>query len=63
MTRYYFSDRIITLPLDHPLLEKTRHIKKQFKRKMQNYIHEIKDGLLKEEHPVSNECERLHIPS
>lgn len=50
--RYYFPNGIVSFPFGHPFLENTRNIKKQFKRKIQNHIKQIKDKLLKEEHCV-----------
>ena len=50
--RYYFPNGIVSVPFGHPFLENTRNIKKQFKRKIQNHIKQIKDKLLKEEHCV-----------
>ena len=57
----YFSDGIASLPFGHPLLEKTRDIRKQFKRKIHKHIHEIKDELLKEKRRISTKCERIRI--
>ena len=56
--RCYFSDGIASLLFGHLLLEKTQDIKKQFKRRIHKYIHDMKDELLKEERCISNKCER-----
>ena len=61
--RYHFPNGIVSLPFGHPFLENTRNIKKQFKRKIQKHIKQMKGKLLKEEHCVLAECERLCILS
>lgn len=57
----FFPNKIVSLPFGHPFLENTRNIKKQFKRKIQNHIEQIKDKLLKEEYCVLGKCERWRI--
>ena len=58
--RYYFSDRIISLPFGHPSLSELRDYKKSYP-KIHTIIKEEKDKLLQLENKIVNNNERLRI--
>ena len=58
--RYYFSDRIVSLPYGHPLLKEVRDYKKSFP-KIYTVIEKEKDKLLRLENKAVARNERLRI--
>ena len=47
--RYYFSDRIVSLPFSHPLLHEIIHFRKEKKQKIKSYLQEEKHKFLQME--------------
>ena len=58
--RYFFSDRIVSLPFGHPTLNKVREYKKSLP-KIHTVIQKEKDEILKGKNAVVNNNERLRI--
>ena len=58
--RYYFSDRIVSLPFGHPSLTKLRDYKNSLP-KIHTVIEKEKEKLLKLENSVVNKNERLRV--
>ena len=58
--RYYFSERIVSLPFGHPSLSELRDYKRSLP-KIHTVIKEEKDKLLQLENKIVNNNERLRI--
>ena len=58
--RYYFSDRIVSLPFGHPSLNEVREYKKSLP-KIHTVIAREKNKILKYENAAVNDNERLRI--
>ena len=59
--RFYFSDRIVSLPFGHFLLEASRKLKEQYKSKIKTAIKEKKYKFLAAEADAEKKCDRVRI--
>ena len=58
---YYFSDGIVSLPISHPFLHKINQFKKDKNQKIEDFLLEEKDKLLRMEKNAVAKSQRLSL--